>query len=150
MALACRDPLEKLLREPPTLATNVIDFLLLAGIKGVRYHPLAPAYDASTRLDLMVKARRQVEENGRPDRVRALEGRMGNALKRGYDYGHYRSLGEFKGHIGAYHLKDFGPDSAARFNKWLATYGLEPFCDETRCWKPGRRFGPYYEPCLPK
>lgn len=143
-ALACRDPLEKLLADPQTLATNVIDFLLVAGVKGVYHWPRAPSYEASTRLDLIVEARRRVERNGRSDREQRIETRLANVIAAGYVRGNYRSLEEFKNYVAKYHLEKFAVDGAKRFNQWLRRAGLDGFCDETRKWKPGGRdYGPY-------
>ena len=87
-----RDPLARLLFEPPTLVTDSLDFLLLVGVLPVLGHN-PPSYVASQRMDLKELARLQCLE--REPRSKIIDSKLTRYLS----YLH----GEGRGNIGDLH-----------------------------------------------
>jgi hypothetical protein len=122
VSLPCKDPLERLLAEPPSPETHVMDFLLLAGLeRAINYEP--PSYVASKRPDLRISVRERCESTRRlsPHTASRLVKQLWGVSLEGYPtvgdlYGYF--CRPFKSHIGV--------TLAGALNNMLVEYGLPP------------------------
>jgi hypothetical protein len=142
MALARIDPLETLVRvESVDLATDVQDFLLIAGLVWSRHR----AYWVSQRPDLqaLVRVRYASRRENVALAVRRVESHLAGALCEQYGQPGLRTLGDLKTRLeerGGF--RQFKAGSVATLNRVLAEYGIAPFA--MRSYDQGaylRRYG---------
>ena len=111
----------------PTSHTNVIEFLVMAGLK----QDWKPLYEeGNERLRQKAENRYQERRARLSRRVKAIETRVSNSLSRGYAEGYFRTIAELRKDIEShgvrYRYKDMGYATLARLNEMLRDHGMEP------------------------
>jgi hypothetical protein len=117
--LACRDTLEKILRDPVAVTDEMDaqDFLLYLGITY-----MCPRYRASTRLDLRVEARQRYHRRRGQMKGRS-ETRIANYVMQGYPE-QYRTIGEMRDALETGVPRYVGAKTFERLNEILVGFGL--------------------------